>query len=57
MSEAMAQVFPEANLMNPFSPHLGPHEFLMIHSLDDPIPTAWTPWLVLVVHDDKIPPT
>jgi len=40
----MAQVFPLANLMNPDSPQVAPHEFLILQycSLD---PINKTPWL------------
>lgn len=48
------QVLPFFNLMNPCSPQVGPHEFLIVHdwSFD---PTKNTAWLSLVSHFSKIP--
>ena len=40
------QVFPEANLMNPFSPQVVPHEFL-ITQFPPLVPVKVTPWLSL----------
>jgi hypothetical protein len=40
---ANPQVFPDDNLIYPFSPHDSPHEFLMIHSLSELYPTRVTP--------------
>jgi hypothetical protein len=47
-------VFPEASLMNPFSPQDGPQEFLTHHA-PELIPTKVTPWLSLVEQLSKTP--
>jgi len=48
------QVFPVANLMNPFSPHDPPQEFLIHH--EPPLtPTKVTPWLSLLLQLLKTP--
>lgn len=48
------QVFPEASLMYPDSPHDDPHEFLIFQLLLE-IPTRRTAWLMLAAQLLKTP--
>lgn len=48
------QVFPLASLMNPLSPQVVPHEFLILQ-YSSVIPTKRTPWLSLVAQLLKTP--
>ena len=48
------QVFPDLTLMNPFSPHEAPHEFLT-HQFPSLTPTKVTPWLSPVPQLENTP--
>jgi hypothetical protein len=52
----MLQVFPGANLINPYSPHLVLQEFLTIQLPLVSNPTARTAWFVFNPQLEKIPP-
>ena len=49
-------VFPDFNWMNPFSPHVFPHEFLTTQLPSPLIPTRVTPWLREALQFEKTPP-
>ena len=53
--EMIPQVFPGDRVMNPFSPHDVPHEFLTIQESSALYPTNRTAWFKFLSHFEKTP--
>ena len=53
--EMIPQVFPGDSVMNPFSPHVVPHEFLTIQESSVLYPTNRTAWFNPLAQFEKTP--